>query len=693
VSAPGPSRRRYPGAPPFGDDDLSRRLFFGRRREAQQLGELTTARRLVVVYAKSGMGKSSLINAGLKEILWSAGVLPLSVRVNDRAGGPFRTVYEGIEQAAKNLGVEHVAGPSVTLWHYFKTTEFWRGDVLLTPLLIVDQFEELFTLQSSERRAPFIDQLADLVRGVRTPRASDGDAPRLGPAPPNVKVMLALREDYLGQLEELSDLIPGILDTRFRLGPLLEEEARQAVRAPADLDDPRLQTKPFRYTPEALDGIWTFLSRRLSGQAVESRPYVEPFQLQLVCQRAEEIALEAQRAGGNVEPVTVTWDALGRDAGLRATLASFCERQIAALPSWRSRQAVRRLCEYGLINVDGRRLSLEEGEIARGYGVAGGALVTLVERRLFRADTRVGSVYYELSHDTLVDPILQARRRRERFVRRVRAGLVAAVLLGLGAPLATSLLAREWSRSAFARELGWVRILAPAGGQFMLGCAPTDGYCTPHEEPRHAVALTQEFEIMSREVTVAQYSRFFRDSRSTLVGRLLTRGDDVEPGQPKWSRPDHPMVKVSLFDSMAFCAFARGRLPTEVEWEYAARGGSADTIYPWGDTYSPDRANGQGVRGRDTWKNSAPVGSFPPNGYGLFDMIGNVWEWTTTVDRDYPYRRDDGREDPASPQARVVRGGSWDYGPLHLRLSFRDYDAPTDRYEFLGFRCVRAVSP
>jgi formylglycine-generating enzyme required for sulfatase activity len=300
-------------------------------------------------------------------------------------------------------------------------------------------------------------------------------------------------------------------------------------------------------------------------------------------------------------------------------------------------------------------------------------------------------VYYELSHDTLVDPILQARRRRERFVRQVRSGLVAAVVLGLVVPLATSLLAHQRSRSAFARELGWVRIPAPAGGQFMLGCAPTDGYCTPHEKPRHAVALTQDFEMMSREVTVAQYSRFFRDSRSTLVGRLLSRGDDVELSQPEWSRSDHPVVKVALSDSTAFCEFARGRLPTEVEWEYAARGGSADTIYPWGDTYSADRANGKDVGGRDTWDNSAPVGSFPPNGYGLFDMIGNVFEWTTTVDRAYPYRRDDGREDPASPHARVVRGGSWYYGPRFLRLSYRDNNAPTDRYDYLGFRCVRDV--
>jgi len=485
--------------------------------------------------------------------------------------------------------------------------------------------------------------------------------------------------------------VPAILDTRFRLGPLLEHEAREAVQEPARVEDSRLETRPFEYSPEALDGIWSYLSRGVPGQRVASRPYVEPFQLQLVCQRAEEIALEAQRAGGAADAVTVTWDALGREAGLRATLATFCDRQIAALPSARSRRAVRRLCEYALINVDGRRLSLEEGEIRRGYRVDGPVLTKLVELRLLRADTRVGSVYYELSHDTLVEPLLEARRRRERAIRSAMVGVAILLVLGVVGPLGTSWAWRESQRSALARDVGWARIPVPAGGEFMMGCVPADTWCTDHERPRHAARLTRDFEIMPHEVTVTQYSRFLAEARSTLVGRLLARGDEVAPRQPEWSAGDHPVVRVSWFDSVAFCRFLRARLPTEAEWEYAARGGSPDTVYPWGNNYSPDRANGRGVGGRDTWKQSAPVGSFPPNGYGLFDMIGNVWEWTSTADRDYPYR-DDGREDASPQEARVVRGGSWDFGPTHLRVSHRDYNTTSDRYDYLGFRCARDVA-
>jgi len=129
-------------------------LFFGRKREARELADLVMAQRLVVVYAKSGMGKSSLINAGLKEMLWDKGVLPLPVRLNDRDAGPLKTLYGGIEQAVVDRKVEHTPGTTTTLWHYFKTAEFWRGDLLLTPLLILDQFEELFTLQSPAGREP-----------------------------------------------------------------------------------------------------------------------------------------------------------------------------------------------------------------------------------------------------------------------------------------------------------------------------------------------------------------------------------------------------------------------------------------------------------------------------------------------------------------------------------------------------------
>ena len=210
--------------------------------------------------------------------------------------------------------------------------------------------------------------------------------------------------------------------------------------------------------------------------------------------------------------------------------------------------------------------------------------------------------------------------------------------------------------------------------------------------PRPPTRLSRDFEIMSHEVTVGRFRRFI-DAQSTIIGRVLLPKGVVMEEQPDWSQDDHPVVYVSWDDARDFCAFVRGRLPTEAEWEYAARGGNADGIYPWGNAYSPDQANGAGVAGKDKWAQSAPVGSFPPNGYGLHDMIGNVWEWTSSVYRENPFRSGDGSEDSASRKARVVRGGSWGVNPRDLRVSLRGDVSPAYRGDFLGFRCARDGSP
>jgi formylglycine-generating enzyme required for sulfatase activity len=227
-------------------------------------------------------------------------------------------------------------------------------------------------------------------------------------------------------------------------------------------------------------------------------------------------------------------------------------------------------------------LSLEEGEIQRTYRVSGETLRTVVELRLLRADRRVGSIYYELSHDTLVDPILAARRRREARARAVRNTLAVVVALGVLGPLAVSWLTHQSLRRALARDLGWALITAPATGRFMMGCVSEEEKGCSGDENRHEASLGRSFELMTHEVTVAQFRRFLADAGSTMVGRWRLTRDVVMQGQPEWSRDDHPVVYVSWYDASAFCEFVGGRLPTEAEWEYAARGGSANSIYPWG---------------------------------------------------------------------------------------------------------------
>ena len=178
--------------------------------------------------------------------------------------------------------------------------------------------------------------------------------------------------------------------------------------------------------------------------------------------------------------------------------------------------------------------------------------------------------------------------------------------------------------------------------------------------------------IDTTEVTVGQFKKFLAESNHPFNG-------DLWKGIYQYSPTDsHPMINVDWHDATAYAKSAGKRLPTQKEWEFAAGGGLIDKEYSWGNDVSlaRDYANYRGVGGRDKWDRiTAPVGSLQPNGYGLYDMAGNVWEWCQDS-----YDSDQKR--------KVLRGGSWDIFPPTLRLSARSSFNPDNRAYDQGFRCV-----
>jgi formylglycine-generating enzyme required for sulfatase activity len=230
-------------------------------------------------------------------------------------------------------------------------------------------------------------------------------------------------------------------------------------------------------------------------------------------------------------------------------------------------------------------------------------------------------------------------------------------------------------------------------GAFEMGCVPGDDECYPEERPSHAVTLTHGFWLGRTEVPVQAYERFV-----AATGRTMPEepGSGAMPGyNDGWHKKSHPMVKVTWEEAGGFCRWSGGRLPTEAEWEYAARGGVDGLKYPWGNDRSHDQANYWRTGGQDHWLYTAPVGSFPPNAYGLYDMAGNVYEWVADWFSESYYEASPAVDPrgPASGRLRVARGGAGFLNPAVLRVSTRLRSAPDTRNVGVGLRCASDQGP
>jgi formylglycine-generating enzyme required for sulfatase activity len=254
---------------------------------------------------------------------------------------------------------------------------------------------------------------------------------------------------------------------------------------------------------------------------------------------------------------------------------------------------------------------------------------------------------------------------------------------------------------------GAVMVYVP-GGTFEMGSTEGDD----DEQPVHSVTL-DSFWIDKHEVTNAQFAAFLNE-----------RGNQTEDGEtwldlqseyclieqvdgeyrPKSGYDSHPVIEVTWYGARAYCEWAGARLPTEAEWEYAARGPQGNT-YPWGDTFDGERLNFCDVNCPNAWKDTgwddgyertAPVGSFEEGASwcGALDMVGNVLEWVADWYQEdyYAVSPDSNPLGPETGKYRVLRGGSWNTIQDRVRSAYRDRDYPVNSVDVRGFRCVGAAT-
>ena len=227
-------------------------------------------------------------------------------------------------------------------------------------------------------------------------------------------------------------------------------------------------------------------------------------------------------------------------------------------------------------------------------------------------------------------------------------------------------------------------------GSFRMGSPSGETDRDSDEGPVHMVNISQRIAMGRYEVTFADYDRFV----AATGGR--------RPNDRGWGRGSRPVIRVSQEDAQAYATWLSAqtgqtyRLPSESEWEYAARAGTS-TRYSWGDEIGVNRANCDGCGSE--WDNTqtAPVGRFAANAFGLFDMHGNVYEWVEDCYVDsYAGAPIDGsaRSSGCGSDVRaVVRGGSWYTYPRFLRCALRDWSSPSYRFVDFGFRLVQDLSP
>lgn len=346
---------------------------------------------------------------------------------------------------------------------------------------------------------------------------------------------------------------------------------------------------------------------------------------------------------------------------------------IQKLSSIRARREARDMCELGLIDEEGKRVSMGERQIRQDYPLTPDEIKQLEKDGLLVSEEQNGELFFQLANESLVKEILAAKKGRA-----PKAIVISALIIIIGIISSVSFymyqtgMTRDLMRYYFDSELIGTTLIKPEmvvvpEGRFMMGASPGDSNARANEKPAHRVTFNKAFAIGRYEITFEQYDMF-----AIGTNRPFPKDDG-------WGRGNRPVINVSWEDATAYAEWLSSvtgekyRLPSEAEWEYAARAGSTSR-YWWGNEIGIANAMCKGCNsGLEKINQTAPVGSFPANDFGIYDTAGNVSEWVQDCYQDnYMGAPTDGSAwETGNCLLRVLRGGSWYNSPEILRTSLR----------------------
>ncbi|MEZ4964575.1 MAG: SUMF1/EgtB/PvdO family nonheme iron enzyme [Saprospiraceae bacterium] len=420
------TKSRYLGVQPFKTSDQD--LFFGRNEDIENLHDFILLEKLVVLFGKSGYGKSSLLNAGIMPRLLDERqppafrFRPIEVRFTDYDEKHSIPPQETLKRLLGVLPADPAAdflnglGLDDTLWVQFKRRQTAADGQFV---LLFDQFEEFFSYPSDQQEA-FRRQLAELLytdipRALRGQLdALDEDARRYLARPMQVKAVFAIRSDRMSQLDSMKDVLPAILHKRYELRPLTTAQARDAIVQPAGIAGAAFNSPPFEYTEGGLQAILQALTSKTAAGRDGDTAGIEAFQLQILCEYLESRVREGlvPDLDDNGLP-----DISEAELPEMDTLyENYYYRKLGELPV-AEREKAQRVLEDALLAEDaatgeGRRKSVDRLDLL-GMGLSESLLDALEKTYLIRRELNtVGGYNYELSHDTLLAPVLKAKKKR-----------------------------------------------------------------------------------------------------------------------------------------------------------------------------------------------------------------------------------------------------------------------------------------